>query len=670
MLSGKKAFQAPTSAETMTAILNEDPPSISQLVPNLPPGLQRVVHRCVEKNPERRFQSASDLAFALEALSDSGTASIEKDAQGATHPLDRNWRRYVAAGVIAFLVALYAVFFWFRAPLTAPRVLSITQLTSDDTAKGYLVTDGPRLYLQERLNDRGVLAQVSSSGGEVSPIPTPFKNAWLHDVAPSRSELLIDSFDGEGGILKNGAGGPFWIIPVPAGSPRRVGDSSFTDAAWSADGQQLVYTQGHEIYLALWDGSQARRLTTCREIPTAPQFSPDGARLRFTSFTENGFSFSIWEMKIDGTGLRPVLPSNFHQDPGECCGRWTRDGRYYFFTALRNGQIWAIRETAGLLRRAIPEPVQITTGPLNYSWPTPALNDDRVFAIGRDQRAQLQRYDVKTRQFVPFLNGISAGQIDFSRDGQWATYITFPDNTLWRGRIDGTEKLRLTSPPMTAAMPRLSPDGKRVAFLANMPGQPWKIHVVSIDGGTPEQLLPNDAGSQDDPGWSPDGKTLLFAEYSKGPTSSNAEDYSLLYVDLQNKTSSKLPGSTGMFAPRWSPDGRYITTFSADGTTIMLFELSSEKWVELSTGKALEYPNWTRDSKYLQFEDTGKDGPTIDRVRIADHNKEVVVSLKNVPRVLLNNSSLPWNGVAPNDSILIMRDVGSRQAYSIELQLP
>src|SRR5579864_1969902 len=74
MLSGKRAFHKPTSAETMTAILNEEPPSVSQTALNVPPGLQRIVHRCLEKNPEQRFQSASDLAFALEALSDPGTS--------------------------------------------------------------------------------------------------------------------------------------------------------------------------------------------------------------------------------------------------------------------------------------------------------------------------------------------------------------------------------------------------------------------------------------------------------------------------------------------------------------------------------------------------------------------------------------------------------------------
>ena len=76
MLSGQRAFQKPTGADTMSAILNEHPPGISQLQPTTPPALQRVVQRCLEKNREQRFQSASDLAFALEALSDSGTIAV------------------------------------------------------------------------------------------------------------------------------------------------------------------------------------------------------------------------------------------------------------------------------------------------------------------------------------------------------------------------------------------------------------------------------------------------------------------------------------------------------------------------------------------------------------------------------------------------------------------
>ncbi len=110
MLAGKRAFQKPTSPETMTAILNEDPPGISQAVPNLPPALQRVVHRCLEKNPEQRFQSASDLAFALDALSDSSGYSSSDVARAKPRRGRVFWE--TAASVVAIAVIGTAVLAW------------------------------------------------------------------------------------------------------------------------------------------------------------------------------------------------------------------------------------------------------------------------------------------------------------------------------------------------------------------------------------------------------------------------------------------------------------------------------------------------------------------------------------------------------------------------------
>ena len=151
MLTGTRAFHRSTSAETMAAILNDDPPSISQLVQTIPPGLQRVVHRCLEKNPEQRFHSASDLAFALEALSDSGMSSGV--ASGAPEP---RWSRRVlawSAGSIAVLaIAVAAYFLIARQNRVGPlRIAEYTQLTHDGHAGEVVGTDGSRLYL-----DRGV----------------------------------------------------------------------------------------------------------------------------------------------------------------------------------------------------------------------------------------------------------------------------------------------------------------------------------------------------------------------------------------------------------------------------------------------------------------------------------------------------------------------------------
>jgi len=172
-----------------------------------------------------------------------------------------------------------------------------------------------------------------------------------------------------------------------------------------------------------------------------------------------------------------------------------------------------------------------------------------------------------------------------------------------------------------------------------------------------------------DPGWSPDSRSLLLAYYPPGASSARAEDYSVVQCDLQTRKLSTLSGSQQMFVPRWSPNWRYILTFSADQRRVMVLEVGTGKWRELAAGTCLQYPDWTRDSKYVYFEDLGNDGPELDRVAVAEGRKERVIALKDIHRVVMS-SNQPWNGVAPDGSPLIMRDVGSRELYSLELQLP
>src|SRR5271163_4758166 len=184
MLTGRRAFQRSTSAETMTAVLNDDPPSISQIVQTTSPGLQRVVHRCLEKNPDQRFYSAHDLAFALEALSDSGSS-----ATTATVPVSSRRRWILAAGAAAITAIAVALVLWWRIPTAVPVVESITQLTDDGKPKWPMVSDGSRIYFNEGGPKSWKIAQVSVTGGATAPVETPFM-AYVVGVKPDGSALL------------------------------------------------------------------------------------------------------------------------------------------------------------------------------------------------------------------------------------------------------------------------------------------------------------------------------------------------------------------------------------------------------------------------------------------------------------------------------------------------
>ena len=673
MATGALPFRGDTTAAIFNSILNKTAPPPVRLNPDVPPDLERIISKALEKDLDLRYQTAAEMRGDFKRLkraSESGKAPAA-DAQApaaTTSPIRRPYM--LPAIVLAAVLVLGGAFFWLRSPLPLPRVLSITQLTNDSLPKDGLVTDGPRVYFSETVGERYVLSQVSATGGDIARIATPFANTFVHDVAPSRSEILVDSFSGEGGIVTGGEA-PLWAVPVPAGSPRRLGDFSASDAAWSPDGQQLAYTSVHDLYLANRDGTQPRKLAHLPGYPYSPRFSPDGATIRYTVRDPNTLAFSIWEVQRDGTRPHALLPG-FHQDPGEWRGKWTADGRYYFFSALRNGRsdIWVLQEKLGLLHKRNPNPIPITSGPISYDYPAPSLNGNRVFAIGQQSRAELQRYDLRTHNFQPYLSGISAGQIDVSKDGQWIAYVAYPENTLWRSRMDGSEKLQLTYPPLVAAMPRWSPDGKQIAFTGPLPGKTMKVLTISTQGGTPTELLPEDKNTEDDPTWSPDGKTMILAIYPPQGFGGSTGDYSIQQLNLQARKTSTLPGSSGLWAPRWSPNGRYISAFTTDDSKLMLFEVSTGQWSQLSTQKEMNYPNWTPDSAYVTYEEDGEDGPELVRVNIASHKKERVLGLKDIPRVSLSISSSPWNGVAPDGSPLIMRDVGNREFYSLELELP
>jgi eukaryotic-like serine/threonine-protein kinase len=159
----------------MAAILNEDPPPISQLAPNTPPALQRVVHRCLEKSPEQRFQSAHDLAFALESLSDSAVSSaavVNQPEAKKSSPV----RTVIAGAVVAaVLCAALLAHLWTR-PELVPRVSNYVQLTHDGQPKQIIATDGSRLYLVLGTELSHTIPQISTSGGEPSQMAMPSRN--------------------------------------------------------------------------------------------------------------------------------------------------------------------------------------------------------------------------------------------------------------------------------------------------------------------------------------------------------------------------------------------------------------------------------------------------------------------------------------------------------------
>ena len=485
------------------------------------------------------------------------------------------------------------------------------------------------------------------------------------DVSPDGSELLVGTraaFETEV---------PLWILPVLGGSPRRVGDVLVNPdggAAWSPDGQKIVYARGSDLYTVKTDGTDSRKLLTVSGTPSLPRWSPDGKRVRFTLIASQSGTRSIWEVAANGSNLHQFLPG-WNNPTAEESGVWTVDGKYFIFQATHDNLygLWAVLEKTGFFHKGSPQPVLLASGPVDFWLPMPSKEGKRLFVLGTQARGELVRYDAKTRQFAPYLGGISASDVAFSKDAEWACYVAFPEGTLWRSKLDGSQKLQLTVPPMNVYLPRWSPDGKRIAFMGKMPGKAVKNYVVSADGGTPQQLMPGER-NEADPHWSPDGNSILFGRWPNYLIPEPAEAKGLLLFDLKTKQITKIPGSEGLYSPRWSPDGRYIATFDYDSRKLILFDLTTHQRVELATFvSGLIFPNWSRDGTWIQVWGNGGEGGLF-RLRLSDHKIERVVSYKEIGP--FGEGGWDWNGLAPDDSLLVMRNHNTTEVYALEWEAP
>jgi len=659
MLTGQRAFRKPTSSETMTAILNEDPTAVSQIVPGTLPALLRIVRRCLEKNPEQRFQSASDMAFALEALSDS--ASTANPGVGQMAPSKR-WIWFVAAASVAIALTVALVFLW-RQPPAVPVVEAVTQLTDDGEAKWIydnLLTDGSRIYYNEGTVGSMKIAQLAVTGGPTAIIPTRFAIPNVVGLTREGSSLLALVGPDTEPVY------PPWVIPLPTGEPRRIADIDASDASFSPDGR-ILFSQGRDLYLAEKDGSNARKLLSADGQIRGPNISPDSKHLVFT--VQSASASSIVVSNVDGSSRRAIV------DIGErrrvCCAQWTPDGRYIVFEDQSRGRgrfrfrdqdrgqpdLWIAQWRTGFFQRVHP-PVQLTNGPLSYMGPIPSRDGKQIFAIGAKQRGELVRYDVNSKQFVPFLSGISAFGPTFSRDGKWVAYTSYPDHMLWRSRSDGTERMQLTYPPAQVAYPFISPDGKRVTY-GNHSGE---LYVIGTDGGPPQRIAEKNSAAAS---WSPDGNVLVYADYS------DLKHAEFHFLDLRTGQRSVVPESQDrMEGVQWVAEDMLVAA-TQDRKKLLVFNVKTQKWSELvSLAMPDTVVNWAHspDYQYLYYATGGAQAEAM-RVRLSDRRVETITSLKDLRRAMGLDGNTQIS-VAPDGSPVFTRDIGSQEIYALNIRWP
>jgi len=570
-------------------------------------------------------------------------------------------------------VGLASAVWYLRRPLPPPHISSYTQITFDGQGKSSGGTDGSRVYF---CLDGGGIRQVAVSGGASEPVPIDLPNPAFEATAlsPDGSSMLLGSFDSgpESGVA---------IARLPGGSVHYLADDDYVvSATWSPDGASVAYsTANGDVNIVHSDGTGVRTLTRVggRRVAARLSWSPDGRTIRFFK------DWRLWEMSSNGSNPHELL-HNWRPSYASCCGQWTPDGQFFVFLAGEGppgNQIWALDERRGLFRRPAAEPIQLTSGPTNWGSPLPSKDGKKIFSSGFTDRGELVRFDSKSGHFEPFLKGISAEFVDFSRDGKSVVYVSFPEGILWRANLDGSKPVQLTEPPVHPLQPRWSPDGSKILFMATSPGGPFRSYmatspgdsfrsyIVSSMGGTPRLLLPEEEkGAEDDSNWSPDGRKIAL---SNRQSVRSLQPVAIRILDLASHHVSALPGSTGFWSARWSPNGRFVAASDdvpmqgpPQFRSLKIFDLVTHRAWVLRLAIFASSHVWSRDGRFIYFESVS-DPKGVFRIPLKGGKPELVVDLKDFNSW---GSGVFWMGLDPTDKPLMLRYTGSDDIYALTLE--
>jgi eukaryotic-like serine/threonine-protein kinase len=499
MLAGKRAFQKPTSAETMSAILNEDPPGISQIVPNLPPGLQRVAHRCLEKNPEQRFQSASDLAFALEALSD----STGSGASLAPVKSRRSSRWGGAALVLVAVAMLVATMVWLRRPVKTSENSAWVQITNlpDSVSQPALSPDGRMLSF---IRGGGLFAGTFASPGQVfvKMLPDGEPAQLTHDDL----QKMSPAFSPDGGriaytVVSAENRWDTWSVPLLGGQPR-LWLPNASGLVWSGTGKILFSEiKNNDIHMAIEAAYESRAGERDVYVPSGDRGmahrsypSPDGKWVLLAEM-DRGLWLPCRLAPMDGSSAgRQVGP------PTAACtsAGWSPDEKWMYLTSNVGG-------TFHIWRQPFPvgQPEQITSGPTEEEGIAMAADGHSfITAVGISQ-SSVWVHDASGDRQVS-LEGYNYDP-EFTPDGKSLCYRrakgvptgSAPSELMVADMNSGALEpllagVSVVGPPGHAY--DISPDGRWVVVAAPDRESAKQLWLAPLDLHLPPQQIPNVEG--------------------------------------------------------------------------------------------------------------------------------------------------------------------------------
>ena len=561
MLAGQRAFSKDSAVETMGSILHEDPPWLTASSRSVPPALAAVVRRCLEKRPEARFQSAHDIALALEALSSNG---------GASFPLlfapTWRWRRWlvIAAGCAAVAVAgvsLNRLFGGHPLPEFEPRQVTTRPGLESEPALSPLGTD---IAYTGHDGTRSDIWVVDVRGGQPLRLTT--------DGAANRSPTWFPDGSAIAYSSQRGDRWSVWKVPRLGGSPLLV-VADGEDPAISPDGRTIAFARSVaggflRIAVAPVGSPQQSRLLTGDGDGVyhhrRPAWSRDGATICYHDQND------LWLVPAAGGGARRLTAD----DAPDYDPVWSPSGRWVYFASERQQThaIWRVRVNNGELSR-------VTMGSGRERWPTLAPSGGLLAYSTLAERVSLELVDTATQVRTRFDPGRLLYDPSIAPDRGSVVFTSNVEGSfdLWRLRLHENrpagEPERLTEQGGACSLPSFSCDGRWIAFQRVTAGQ-RDVWTMPSEGGVPTNFTDHPAVDIN-PAWSPDGSRLAFVSNRAG-----VDQIWISPVLDGRRVGEPTPvaGVEGALSiPTWSPDGAWIAFVAEAGT-------ESEVWVASTDG--------------------------------------------------------------------------------------
>jgi len=599
MISGQRAFRRDTAAETMTAILKEDPPELSEITHPVSPGLERIVRRCMEKQPEQRFQSAKDLAFALEALS--GTTSTSRT--GANAAIASGTRKTHGSALVATAavlgLALGAAVAWYLRPGVAPPpTFRRVSFHRGEVIRGRFTPDAKTVLYSARLAGG---APDTYSIREDYPASTP--------LGMNGALLLAISRQGQLAVLMRPRyfahyewAGTLATSPLSGSAPRELLEN-VVDADWSPDGNELaVIDRTIDRANNKWRLQYpiGKVLLEGEGWMSDMRVSPDGKQVALFRHPPNPDDRGDLVL-VDRSGQLRTVSSGWESLEGLA---WAPSGKEIWFSAAESGEQWCIhavtlsgkqrtvycgtaatrivdiaasgralvsteeaRGTMALLEHGSNQERDLSW--LSYSY-GPRLSRDGSEVLFTDLSEQSGNdYSVYVRKSdgSPAVRLAGGGYgADISPDGKWAI-VLLPDDPAHRLQIVPVGPGQARVLHWDGMQPRWAgwfPDGHRILMIASQSGQGEAVYLTDADGSTPKQLATGDAP------WgaiAPDGQSFLFAVDLNGP---------FVVRSVSDSSSKPIPGIQATETPIGWADSKHVFVQATAATGQNIYKVDIE----------------------------------------------------------------------------------------------